>query len=439
MKATVSYVTVTLFLILTLFYPSSMLAADVSITELMYNLEGTDTDREWVEIHNISGSMLDLDDWYFYENDTDHYLNPADGADGDGNSLQRSDGGWSAADPTPASAASGADPFDQGDDSDTDTELQHSQLAPRSESSAPEITTADIDTVDDFSVSAGSNIQAIAGVKTQFAGVVSGVPTAEEGEVAVRWSFGNGEQRSQAKTFYAYPYSGEYVATFTAKYQGQTRDDRITIDVAAADISITTQASGPDGYIALENNTGRRVDLSGWHLRAGGDTFTLPENTIHLAGETLTITNQASDLSGWQAALLFPDGTVATSSSPVASGRTLTSGRSGSYQLADTSRQASAASQVGTTSNATEGVEAVSTTATSKQESRVSLASTFDADNQSAAAAGTVGQAEVFWRWAGLLVALAIAGIGIVVLLGRVSKPADSSTVSAAEFDINEL
>lgn len=48
--------------------------ANVYISEIMYDLEGTDTDREWIEIHNNSDVDIDLSSYFLYENNTAHKI-----------------------------------------------------------------------------------------------------------------------------------------------------------------------------------------------------------------------------------------------------------------------------------------------------------------------------------------------------------------------------
>ncbi len=52
--------------------------ASLEITEIMYDLEGTDSGLEWIEIHNTGSSPIAIDDWHFLENDVHHGLT-ADG------------------------------------------------------------------------------------------------------------------------------------------------------------------------------------------------------------------------------------------------------------------------------------------------------------------------------------------------------------------------
>ncbi len=140
------------------FVPPSVFAA-LSINEIMYNPEGADADREWIEIYNSGSQSVDLSQYFFYENETFHKIakgniaagsyvllakkpeilsqeisgveilkssfslsnkgetlslankekeifdtvsySPTDGANGDGESLQKTGGPWVHAEPTP--------------------------------------------------------------------------------------------------------------------------------------------------------------------------------------------------------------------------------------------------------------------------------------------------------------------------------------------------
>lgn len=46
------------------------------ITEIMYDLEGTDTGREWIEIKNTGGESVDISDWKLFEANVNHKLVP---------------------------------------------------------------------------------------------------------------------------------------------------------------------------------------------------------------------------------------------------------------------------------------------------------------------------------------------------------------------------
>lgn len=53
--------------------------AGVVITEVMYDVDGADTDREWIEIYNNGSSPVDLTGWKFFENNSNHALTALQG------------------------------------------------------------------------------------------------------------------------------------------------------------------------------------------------------------------------------------------------------------------------------------------------------------------------------------------------------------------------
>src|SRR3989344_6805654 len=56
-----------------LFFSALPVYASVVITEVMYDLEGADTGREWVKIQN-DGVAVDLTGWKFFEGGGNHGL-----------------------------------------------------------------------------------------------------------------------------------------------------------------------------------------------------------------------------------------------------------------------------------------------------------------------------------------------------------------------------
>ncbi|MEK7106189.1 MAG: lamin tail domain-containing protein, partial [Patescibacteria group bacterium] len=63
-------------LIIVFFSWSHPAFASFEITEIMYDLEGTDTNREWVEVKNTGSAPLDLSGWFFFSDNTKHALVP---------------------------------------------------------------------------------------------------------------------------------------------------------------------------------------------------------------------------------------------------------------------------------------------------------------------------------------------------------------------------
>lgn len=56
-------------------------SAQVVITEIMYDLaEGSDSGREWIEVHNISSGTIDLSKWKVVENGKNHKISIVQGS-----------------------------------------------------------------------------------------------------------------------------------------------------------------------------------------------------------------------------------------------------------------------------------------------------------------------------------------------------------------------
>jgi hypothetical protein len=60
--------------ILLIFLLTQKVLANFEITEIMYDLEGSDAGREWLEVKNIGDQPLDLSKWFFFSDNTKHSL-----------------------------------------------------------------------------------------------------------------------------------------------------------------------------------------------------------------------------------------------------------------------------------------------------------------------------------------------------------------------------
>lgn len=54
--------------------------ASVVINEIVYDLEGSDSGREWIEIFNNGNTQIDLTGWKFFEANTNHALTSFQGS-----------------------------------------------------------------------------------------------------------------------------------------------------------------------------------------------------------------------------------------------------------------------------------------------------------------------------------------------------------------------
>lgn len=61
---------------LILIFYGKFVFANFEITEIMYDVSGTDTNREWVEVKNTSETPDDLSKWFLFSDNTRHVLSP---------------------------------------------------------------------------------------------------------------------------------------------------------------------------------------------------------------------------------------------------------------------------------------------------------------------------------------------------------------------------
>lgn len=59
----------------------AIFASSVNMSEIMYDVDGSDTDREWIEIYNGTGNDIVLTDYFFTEANIDHKISAHNGID----------------------------------------------------------------------------------------------------------------------------------------------------------------------------------------------------------------------------------------------------------------------------------------------------------------------------------------------------------------------
>lgn len=63
-----------LYLIFIFLYSINVSAANLILSEIMYDLPGSDTSREWVEVYNNTGTSIDLTTYKFFEANSSHNI-----------------------------------------------------------------------------------------------------------------------------------------------------------------------------------------------------------------------------------------------------------------------------------------------------------------------------------------------------------------------------
>lgn len=334
--------------------------ASVKITEIMYDLSGTDTDREWVEVYNDGSDPVTIvtgsskGSWRFVDSSS-HTLTPyvegetqipageyaiiakdgavfmndwpgfngtiftspfslpntsatiyikdgdgnildtatyssSQGANGDGNSLQKnSSGNWIAATPTPGEAnsdtgTSGGEVLGvstgPGTSSSTSTLIGSSQTKT---STAP--TSLDVQAGTDRVTAPGSPITFQATIKKN---------TVQNSGLTFSWSFGDG-YIGEGQTFtHTYEYQGDYIVVLTARAGSIYSVSRIKVRVLDPVLSINAN----DKYIEIKNNSSSEINLFNWKLVRHNKGFVFQPDTIILPKSSIKFPTSLLSMKG---------------------------------------------------------------------------------------------------------------------------------------------
>jgi hypothetical protein len=318
-----------------LFFIPKLVFGNVVINEIMYDLEtGSDSGREWVEIFNNGDTNIDLTDWKFWENDTNHKLtifqgnttlppngyavitdkpesflidNPAYpgiifdstfSLNNSGENLTLKDNNLTTIDEVLYSSSWGAsgngrslqkkDSTTWGSGIPTPGELNNVSLeetAPTSEQTTAQQETSI--TNNPPLPDAGNDIIAFVGQKINFDGTESTDP--DGNELAYSWNMGDGELIEKPNFSYAYPYPGTYMVALMV-YDGRYYvTDTITVKIQSIQIIINEFMPNPSGkdeeaeWIEIYNDSEGIADISGWQIdddEEGSSPFIFPQNTL---------------------------------------------------------------------------------------------------------------------------------------------------------------
>jgi hypothetical protein len=350
--------------------------AQIEITEIMYDIEGSDSGREWVEIYNNGNGAVDLSDWKFFENGVNHGLSAysentklaageyaiiADNAEkfltdwpnffgslfdssfslknsgesislrddkledidqityaaewgalGNGDSLQKTDNGWVAGPPTPGKVNITVNA--EGKNSNVPVVVSDSQET--QSQNLPQHTGNNLLGKQHIAARFSAPQFAAVGADTLFEGEAFGLKKEPLRSARFLWNFGDGAVKEGQRILHSFRHPGEYVVVLSVVSGRLSASYRQTITAQPAEINISAIESGSDGFIELFNQGERELDLSRWYLRVGKEYFAMPNDTIILAGRKIAFPAATTGLivrENYKAALLYPNGRIAAS------------------------------------------------------------------------------------------------------------------------------
>lgn len=350
---------------------------------------------------------------------------------------QLTSSGWITAERTPGNTnasrsdavhnedVGGESPDTAVDQADTNTDSSSAQDPSSFSDDPPRISQAHRNRENRFSVDAGDDRAVLAGENIVFdAHVVDGNNTAYHGDVLFTWNLGDGTVRKDKNTWHIYRQPGTYVVTVTARADGKEEMDQFRVKSEPAEITIEEVKTGNEGYIALKNDTNRKIHLSQWHLKVGDSFFTFPEHTYILQGETVAFPSSATGLSpysGQKVELLYPNSKVVTSNTS----RVRQSNERRSVETP--ARNYSPAPRSSSANISDDSDEEVPTTSAD-----------INKEYTAAALNTAVPEDDSFYKWVSALAVLLMAGAGGIVLLHAKEQEMDPAELVAQEIEIIE-
>ena len=331
---------------------------------------------EWIEIYNNGSAPLDLTTWLFFEANTNHGITadgislvppggyavisrdltafknfftefsgllfkasfslndgeklavksdkeaiPSDevtyttewGAKNDGNSLQKINGIWAAAAPTPGTYSASGSPETGGSGSGSE-ESSSGATAEQSSGSSAVIQTIWAD--------AGSDKTAIVGAGTIFEGKALGIDKKPLDGARYLWNFGNGFTGEGKKVMHTYKHPGDYIVYLDVSSGSVSAGDKILVKATPADVSISALGYGEKSFVAVSNSEPTELDVSFWQIKSNSGVFVIPKNTIIIPNNKIIFSKDALGFEineGDEVALIYPNGSLAykfTNSAP---------------------------------------------------------------------------------------------------------------------------
>ncbi|PIT96680.1 hypothetical protein COT82_01855 [Candidatus Campbellbacteria bacterium CG10_big_fil_rev_8_21_14_0_10_35_52] len=342
--------------------------AQVIINEIMYDLEGSDTKREWIEIYNNSSNQIDLTDWKFNDG-SNHILNipPEKGGQGSiiiqpynyailasdavtflsehssfsgtiidtvmslnntQDTLALIDLGGVTVDSVTYTSDLGAigdgnslqlileswkalSPT-QGivnftsDDSDNILETDENENQESSSSSVGSQSSS-FSTEPQIFADAGKDKSVAVGADTLFEGKSFGLKKEPLINAQYIWNFGNGEIKKGQNVLHYYQYPGEYAVILNVSSGVYSASDRIIVNAYPAELVISNI---DENFIEIHNKSNRELNLSWWQIQSQNNRFIIPRDTIILPNRKLIFSSETIgfNFNKENTSLLYPNG-----------------------------------------------------------------------------------------------------------------------------------
>jgi hypothetical protein len=341
-----------IFLSLSIFIFPFVGHAQILFSEIMYDIEGTDSGREWIEIYNSGSEGIDLSGYKLFENNVNHSLtitrgnstiptlgyailadnpekflidnpnfngnlfdsafslnnsgevlsikdssgiiidtityDPVWGGNDDGTTLQRTDALWIANDPTAGEQNLTTPKVEEDTDESSDNSSSGSDISTHDEQSSISVYTPKIY----LKTSIGRNriVNIHSPIKFE-------VEHNQDKSVRLKtiWNMGNGDRMKGRKIEYIFDSVDAYNLVALSGYQGFEAVSRTKVYVIRPDMGISVYKDEIDNqivYLNLKNNATKETNIGKFKVEYAGKSFIFPENTILSGSSSISISSQ---------------------------------------------------------------------------------------------------------------------------------------------------
>lgn len=307
--------------------------AQIVISEVMYDLSGTDSD-EWIEVENKGSQEVDLSTWKLFEGNSNHGLkifqgnqsvsaggfaiianDPAAflsefvgftgvifdssfslsntgetfvlrdsslmdvdtfsytsdmGSNGDGTSLQKVSSEWKPMTPTPGKVNSASGQNNISQPSPASQTVSVSTYSTSAQESK-------VENSQSFSVSIGKDRLVAVGNEVMFRAEVKNQNSYTGRSASFSWSMGDGSQKNGQVITYNYRYPGDYIVVLNASRGEDAVVSRVLVKVVEPEVEMTVL---PDGSVKVVNHGKDEINLHRWSIESLEQVFLFPQDTL---------------------------------------------------------------------------------------------------------------------------------------------------------------
>lgn len=356
-----------IFFILSIIFIPRIVFGGVIINEIMYDIEGSDTGLEWIEVLNNGSEPVDLSVWKLYENETNHSLNLFNGSDSfikasgyavisdnaekflanwpefsgtvfDSSFSLKNDGeiliirndigeDIDSVDYLPEWGASGdgnslqlkSDKWETGSPTPgaSNGATSAAESGTTSQSLASVAVSAFLSAPQIYAFS-GDDTVGVTGSILEFNGVALGLKKEPLLNARFLWNFGDGSSKEGKNVAHTYNYPGDYIVFLDVSSGEYGASSRTNVKIIKNELKISDVKIMSDGYslIELYNESESEIDVSYWMLKSENAFFSFPKNSIIMAGGKLSLPSSLTKLSvtlNSHIYLIYPNGSIAYS------------------------------------------------------------------------------------------------------------------------------